>query len=159
MSQYSTNMYSELFQNLMSNLVVAKDFLQARLNPDLVPRIDWDTLKINKRSFVREQFRHAHSDIVYECKLDDELIYVYCLFNHQDPPVPFLPFRMLQYKMDLMEYHVKQGNKYLPIVISLHIHVSQERSSISYPYTVEESDDSDSAKVHIKLLDPPDLLN
>ena len=111
MSQKLENPQINLFRNVMSNPAIAQDFLRMRLHPDLLPRIDLDTLEFKKESYVKEQFRHVHSDVVFQCKLDNELIYIYFLIDSQTPPTTLMPFRMLQYKAALMEDHINQGNK------------------------------------------------
>lgn len=119
----SKNIHGDFFRSVMSYPEVARDFLRNRLSSDLVQYIDWNTLKLIKKSFVKEQFKHVHSDVVYQCQLDlnnkKSTIYLYLIFDSQDSPDILTPFYVLQYRMDLMEDHINQGNKYMPLVISI----------------------------------------
>lgn len=118
MPQNSKNPHGDFFRSSMSHPEVARDFIKAHIPAELAQSIQWDTLKFIKKSFIREKFQHVHSDVVYQCKLDNKPIYLYCLLDSHSSPDFLMPFRLLQYKLDLMEYHINQGDKYLPIVIN-----------------------------------------
>ena len=66
----------------LSKLAVAKDLLKAHLSPELVRRIDWNTLWLTNKSYVTEQLSQLHSDVVYSCQVEGKKAYIYCLIEH-----------------------------------------------------------------------------
>ena len=118
----------------LSNLEVAKDLLKAHLAPELVRRIDWNTLRITNKSYVTEQLNQLHSDVVYSCQVGGKKAYIYTLIEHQSTADPMMPFRILQYNVLLMEEHLAQGHKQLPIVINLCLYSGQQSP---YPYSID----------------------
>ncbi len=118
----------------LSQLAVAKDLLKAHLAPELVRRINWNTLRLSNKSYVTEQLKQLHSDVVYSCQVDVKEAYIYCLIEHQSQADPLLPFRILQYNVLLIEEHLAQGHKQLPIVINLCLYSGKQSP---YPYSVD----------------------
>ena len=118
----------------LSKLAVAKDLLKAHLSPELVRRIDWNTLRITNKSYVTEQLNQLHSDVVYSCQVGGKKAYIYTLIEHQSTADPMMPFRILQYNVLLMEEHLAQGHKQLPIVINLCLYSGQQSP---YPYSID----------------------
>jgi len=71
---------------------------------------------------------------VYRCQIDGKEAYSYCIVEHQRTPDPLLPFRILQYKVALMEQHLAQGNKKLPSIMNLCLYAGKESP---YPYSTD----------------------
>ncbi len=117
-------------QKALSQLEVAKDLLKAHLSPAISQRIDWNTLHLSNKSYVTEQLKQLHSDVVYSCQVDGKAAYIYCFIEHQSKADPLLPFRMLQYNVLLLEEHLAQGHKQLPIVINLCLYSGQQTPSL-----------------------------
>ena len=111
--------HDSFFKKSLSSLAVAKDFLKAHLSPEIIQRIDWSTLRSTNKSYVKAHLAQLHSDVVYSCQVEGKQAYLYTLIEHQSTADPMLPFRMLQYNVSLMEEHLAQGHKQLPIVINL----------------------------------------
>jgi predicted transposase/invertase (TIGR01784 family) len=74
-----------------------------------------------------------HSDLIYHVQLDEKDAYLYLLLEHQSTPDTLLPFRRLQYNVALMETHLKQGNKTLPIIISMCVYHGKQSP---YPHSM-----------------------
>ncbi len=125
--------HDSFVKRCLSNIDVAKDLLKVYLKPDTVQKINWDTLRITNKSFVKPDLNQHHSDVVYKCKLvNDKDAYLYALIEHQSTPDPMMAFRLLQYNVSLMEQHLQQGHKQLPIIINLCIYAGDQSP---YPYS------------------------
>ncbi|XWN34668.1 MAG: Rpn family recombination-promoting nuclease/putative transposase [Roseivirga sp.] len=135
MSEISiNNPHDTFFRRSLSDLAVSKDFLKRSLRPDLVERIDWDSLQMSNQSFVKEALKELHSDLVYTCRIDGKEAYLYCLIEHQSTPDPLMPFRLLQYNVAIMEEHLSQGHQRLPLIANLCLYSGQQAP---YPYTTD----------------------
>jgi predicted transposase/invertase (TIGR01784 family) len=118
----------------LSNIQIARDILTSHIQPAIAKRINWDTLQITNKSFVNEELTQFHSDIVYRCELNSKEAYIYLLLEHQSTPDKLLPFRMLTYNVALMEQHLSQGHKQLPMIINLCLYAGIQSP---YPYPTD----------------------
>ena len=129
-----------LFKHSLSDISVAQDFLQAHLSPAITQRISWNTLNLINRSFTDEQLNDLHSDVVYTCQLDNKDTYIYLLIEQQTNPDPLLPFRFLQYNVEILKQHIKQRKEKkekklpLPVIINLCLYSGKKTP---YPYSVD----------------------
>jgi len=124
--------HDSFFKKSLGSLAVAKDFLKAHLSPEIIQRIEWTTLRPTNKSYVKAHLTQLHSDVVYSCQVEGKQAYLYTLIEHQSTADPMLPFRMLQYNVSLMEEHLAQGHKQLPIVINLCLYSGKKTP---YPYS------------------------
>ena len=128
------------FKHSLSDITVAQDFLKAHLSPSITQRISWDTLSLTNRSFTDEKLNNLHSDVLYTCQLDQKDAYIYLLIEQQTNPDPLLPFRFLQYNVELLKQHIKQRKKEkekklpLPVIINLCLYSGKKTP---YPYSVD----------------------
>ena len=126
--------HDTFFKKCLQDPHTAKDLLQAQVPPPIAQRIDWHTLQLTNKSYVKEHLKQLHSDLVYQCQLEDKQAYVYCVLEHQSTPDLMLPFRILQYNVALMEEHSNQGKKPLPLIVNLCLYAGQESP---YPHSVD----------------------
>ena len=115
-------------------MAVAKDLLKAHLLPAIVECIDWDTLQITNKSYVDAKLAQVHSDVVYSCQVNGKEAYIYTLVEQQSKPDPLLPFRIVQYDVSLMQDHLSQGNRLLPIIVNLCLYSGKQTP---YPHSVD----------------------
>ena len=144
--------HDAFFKRSLTNQAVAKDLLQAHLAPALCRRIDWDTLQLTNKSFVQKALQQFHSDVVYRCQVDNKEAYVYTLIEHQSTPEPLLPFRFLQYNVLLMEAHLAQGHKRLPLIANLCLYAGKQSP---YPYSLALHDCFEAPELAKRLLRRP----
>ncbi len=127
------------FKKSLSNLTVAKDFLQAHLSPAITQRIQWESLRLSNKSYTDEKLAQLHSDVVYACQIDKKSSYIYILIEQQTTPDPLLPFRFLQYNVALLAEHLAQNKKgkqrqRLPNILNLCLYTGKKTP---YPYSVD----------------------
>ena len=87
----------------LQEVAIARAFLQAHLPKDLQKRIHFDSMRLTNNEFVLPHLQQIHSDVVYECQIDEKASYVYFLIEHQSSPDELMAFRKLQYNIALME--------------------------------------------------------
>lgn len=118
--------HDELFKKVMSEPVAAREFLEHYLPASFKNKINLDSTKIEKESFVTDSLRKRLSDIVYSVSLKNDNIkdsttesansanhdkaYVYVLIEHQSSSDYWIAFRLWQYMLLLCERH-KDANK------------------------------------------------
>lgn len=117
MSSIIHHPHDKFFKKMMEDIRVAKDFFTKHLPPELLSRCDLNTLKIEKNSFVDRIFKDKESDVLYRIMIDGSVGYFYLLCEQQSEIDHFIAFRLLTYRMLIMEQHHKQyPESTLPIV-------------------------------------------
>ena len=103
--------HDELFKKVMSEPVAAREFLEHYLPVSFKNKIDLNSVKIEKESFVTEDLRKRLSDVVYSVSLkqnidgknstdsatdnvDNDKAYVYVLIEHQSSSDYWIAFRL-----------------------------------------------------------------
>ena len=74
------------------------------------------------------------SDVIYKCNIDNKQGYIYYEIEHQSTPDKWLPLRIASYNIQLMQQHINEGHKTLPIIINEIIYAGTESP---YPYTID----------------------
>ena len=126
------------FKHALSNIQVARDLLQAHLDPAMAKRLQWETLQLTNKSYTDEKLRQLHSDMVYRCQIEGKQSYLYLLIEHQSTPEPLLPFRFLKYNVALLTEHLAQRKKHdkklpLPVVVNYCLYSGKKTP---YPYSL-----------------------
>jgi predicted transposase/invertase (TIGR01784 family) len=81
----------------------ARGELASMLPPKVVALVDWDTLQVEKGSFVDAALRSRITDLLFSVKLAGRDARLYLLFEHQSTADPFMPFRVLVYETRIWE--------------------------------------------------------
>ncbi|ACP54023.1 Transposase and inactivated derivative (plasmid) [Rickettsia africae ESF-5] len=116
--------HDELFKKVMSEPVAAREFLEHYLPVTFKNKINLNSIKIEKESFVTEDLRKRLSDVVYSVSLKNDNIkdstteksvhndkaYVYVLIEHQSSSDYWIAFRLWQYMLLLCERHKDANN-------------------------------------------------
>jgi predicted transposase/invertase (TIGR01784 family) len=96
--------------------------LRAVLPAALCSRIDWSTLRAERGSFVDEDAREHHTDLLFSAELGDTRALLYLLFEHQSTPDRWMPLRMLSYITRIWTAVRESGKERLPVVIPVVLH-------------------------------------
>ena len=117
------NPHDKLFKQAFSRQEMAVDFFRNYLPADIHARIDWETLHLQPGTFTDEALRGSESDLLYTVKIDNHPTLLYCLFEHQSSPDPWMPLRLLRYIIGIWDQFRKQSKKatklppILPIIL------------------------------------------
>lgn len=137
-----THKHDKLARYLLTDIEIAKDFLQIHLPFDIKTKCDFNSLTIESGSFISEDLKSSQADVVYKINLfsvtsssEPNYAYIYTLVEHQSSPEWLMPFRILQYQISIIQKHLDKHpkkNKHLPLVIPI---VFYNGDSSPYPYS------------------------
>ncbi|MES2997889.1 MAG: Rpn family recombination-promoting nuclease/putative transposase [Pseudomonadota bacterium] len=137
--------HDKCFKRSLKEKKVAVDYLKSHLQPEVYKRINIKTLELTDKSFISPQFREIHSDIIYHCKIDDKEGYIFFLLEAESTANEnLMAFRKLQYTVGVMDQHIQQGYKKLPIVLPICIY---HGSQSPYPHSLDVYDLFDDARL------------
>lgn len=109
------------FRLIFRKKKLAEDLIRNYLPEKIVERIDFSSLETVNGSFVDENFRQQHSDMIYKARLRGRSIFFFLLFEHQSRPDRRMPFRMLCYMVNLWR-DFEAGHpqaRYLPVIFPI----------------------------------------
>lgn len=95
----------------------------------------FSTLKAQKDSFINDKLRLKVADLLFSVNFNGDPGYIYLLLEHTSKPDRFLPYRMLQYTLGIMDQHLKKledqkvRDKKLPLIVPLILYTGKK------PYT------------------------
>jgi len=119
--------HDKLFRLSLAEIAVAKEFFSTHLPADLLKKIDLDTLRLEKETFVDEAYKGTEADVVYSVKMGNSTTYLYLLSEHQTNVDQWLAFRLLVYTVRIMELHHKQHPQDpLPLVYATVVYTGDE---------------------------------
>ena len=117
-----------LFKSMMTETLVAKEFLEEYLPLEIKQMLDLTQIKIEPESFVEDDLTRQLSDIVYSVKMLDsaEQSFIYVLAEHQSQPCHYMALRLLKYTTLLLERHAKNQEK-LPLVFPIVFYTGKKK--------------------------------
>jgi hypothetical protein len=123
-----TTPHDALFKAAFGQVDVARSELDLVLPADVRRQLDLATLEVCPGSFVDEELRHAHADLLYTTRTaDGRDALVYVLFEHQSSFDARMPLRLLRYMVRIWErwlvYHPSSST--LPVVLPVVLHHGQ----------------------------------
>ena len=109
--------HDKLFKTTFSFKKPAIDFLKARLDERILKELLLNTLKLEKTSFMDENLKEFHSDVVYRVDTKDGTGYCCLLLEHQSTPDKKMVIRLIEYMARIWRHHAAthKDNK-LPII-------------------------------------------
>jgi hypothetical protein len=118
------NVHDALFKSTFSDTHHAEGALQSALPTALTGRIDWSTLELEPGSFVDEDLKDRHTDLLFSASLAGRRALLYLLYEHQSKPHPLMPFRLLAYLVRIWEGWLKKNPtaKRLPAIVPVVLH-------------------------------------
>ena len=142
-----TKKHDKLARCLLTDIEVAKEFLNIHLPAEFRAKCDFSSLIIEDCSFVKSDLKSTKADVVYKINLhpatqntEPEVAYIYTLVEHQSTADQLMPLRILVYQTNIIYRHLdlygKHGVK-LPLVVPI-VFYNGERSPYPYPCDVAE---------------------
>lgn len=120
-----TSPHDALFKAAFGRVDIARSEFELVLPPEVRGRLDLATLELSAGSFVDEELRHLHSDLLYTVRTKSQReALVYVLFEHQSSFDPRMPFRLLRYVVRVWERWLRDHpeTSSLPIVVPVLLH-------------------------------------
>ncbi|MCR1786501.1 Rpn family recombination-promoting nuclease/putative transposase [Nocardioides carbamazepini] len=121
--------HDSLFRLVFDNAVNAASELRSLLAPAVLDRMDLDGLERVPGSFVDDDLRQRHADVLFRVPLDGREAYLYVLVEHQSAPDRLMALRMAAYQVRIWERHVKAhpGSGLLPLIVPVVVHSGRRR--------------------------------
>ena len=86
------HIHDKCFCKAMTDMRVARDFLEENLPENIQSLADLNTLKVSQDNYVDEAFEAFSSDVLYEVMLKDKHpAYFYLLLEHQSSVDVLMP--------------------------------------------------------------------
>ena len=127
-----TNPHDKLFKDTLSGIDNAQAFFSNSIPPAILEKVNLDTIKICKDSFIDSTLKDFYSDMLYTVQIAGELGYIYILLEHKSYRDPLIHLQLLEYKPQIWRLylkHIKQQvkskivkpntNTDLPVIISI----------------------------------------
>ena len=89
--------HDALFKYVFQQPEHAEGELRHVLPRAVTERIDWNTLQLEEGSFVDDELRERHADLLYSVQLAGQPALVYVLLEHKSESDPRTPLQMLVY--------------------------------------------------------------
>jgi predicted transposase/invertase (TIGR01784 family) len=123
----TTSVHDALFKKTFSQVEHAAGELRTILPPGLTARIDFATLTLCPGSFVADDFRQRHTDLLFSAEIAGKKTLLYVLFEHQSTVDPLMLFRLLAYMVRIWEAHLRTqpDATRLPAIIPVVLHHSR----------------------------------
>jgi predicted transposase/invertase (TIGR01784 family) len=132
-----TNPHDKLFRETWSDKEVAVDFLRNYLPEEVLLLVDLNFLEISKDSFVENDLKAYHSDLLYKIMLDGKEGYVYLLFEHKSYPDRLIHLQLLEYMLRIWRLHLRQEKGYhLPVIIPMVLYHGQKKWQYGTKFSV-----------------------
>ncbi len=119
-----TSPHDALFKAIFSDPDAAEGELRAILPLAIAARIDFSTLHLEPGSFVDEELRSRHSDLLFSATVAGREARLYLLFEHRSTPDPWLAFRLLIYEVRIWEAALASdpSRQKLPAIVPVVVH-------------------------------------
>ncbi|EEN2983518.1 Rpn family recombination-promoting nuclease/putative transposase [Salmonella enterica] len=145
--------HDPLFKLFLREPETAKDFLAAHLPQDIRSLVNLDSLRLESGSYVDEQLKEQHSDILYSVRMaQGEQCLLYCVVEHQSTEDEMMAWRMTKYTIRAMSDHLNKGHKKLPVVVPLLFYHGDVRP---YPYSMDWLDCFEQPELARQVLSKP----
>jgi predicted transposase YdaD len=117
------NPHDKFFKETFRNLTVTKEFVTHYLPEHIVDIINIETLEPQKDSFIDADLKEVFSDLLFKVNMNQQVGYLYLLFEHKSFQSPMVAVQLLQYMCNIWKTaaHQNKSTK-LPAIIPLVIY-------------------------------------
>ena len=131
-----SNPHDRFFRAAMKNHALAEEFFKANLPQKILEALVLESLSLLETSFIEENLKEERSDVLFECKIQEEIAVLYILIEHQSTPTKDLPFRLFKYIFGVMDNYTKEKKvtDHLPLVYPI---VFYNGEASPYPYSID----------------------
>lgn len=116
MSTQITNIHDAFFKQVLGEPELAEQFLREHLPPEVVELLGPEAPEALPASFVDEELRQHHSDLLFRMRLKSGGdAFVYLLFEHKSSPDEGARLQLLRYIVRLLTTWYEQNGRQLPL--------------------------------------------
>ena len=138
MERATNSPHDAVFKHLLSHRATARDFLDIHLPAPLRALCNLNTLRLESGSFIDDELRASHSDILYSLQTQAGEGYIYLLIEHQSSADRHMAFRLMRYAIAAMQRHLDAGHKTLPLVVPM---LFYHGATSPYPFSLNWLDE------------------
>lgn len=111
------NPHDTFVKRIFSDPETARGLVASKLRGEIVAILDMDSLVLAEGSFVDEELRESHSDLLYSVSFrDGRTGLIYILLEHKSAPDPMTPFQLLRYMVRIWESQQRDKIALSPII-------------------------------------------
>ncbi len=99
------------YKLLFSHPRMVEDLIKSFVKEDFVDKIDYNTLKPVKTSFVSSTFKGRETDVIWSVNIEGRQTYIYILIDFQTTVDKFMSLRLMSYIGLFYEYLLKKRKK------------------------------------------------
>lgn len=127
------NPHDRLFRASLAQVRIAREFFARHLPTKFQAILDLNTLKIEKDTFIEDNFKASEADLLYSVTLHDQSrAYLYLLCEHASNVDKNIAFRILVYVINIMkQHHAQHPNEPLPLVVPLVLYTGKETWTVA----------------------------
>lgn len=124
--------HNNFFAAFFDEKDVVESFLKEYVPAEITKVLDFNTLQIDKESFVDRKLSRHFSDILYHIRYKQNPAYVYFLFEHKSrekkKKKKLTPFQLLKYMVNIWDRHLKRHKEVenLPPIIPMVIYHGEQ---------------------------------
>jgi predicted transposase/invertase (TIGR01784 family) len=120
MSKQFANIHDAFFKQVLSDPNLAGTFLSEHLPPDVANLLDPASPEPVPGSFVDEELRQHHSDLLFRVRLKGGRdAFAYVLMEHKSSPDPGARLQLLRYVVRMLVHWYDQNKQQLPLPLVL----------------------------------------
>ena len=127
LDRLASHPHDAFIKDVLSNPVLAAALFKEHFPPAVTSLMDWSSLRLEPGSFVKQSLHQAHSDLLFSIQMEGSPCFLYMLFEHQTTVDEMMPFRLLNYIIEIMRSHVEIHGLPLPPVLPMVFHQGPER--------------------------------
>ena len=110
------NPHNNFFVQFLSDKNAVIEFIKFAFPENLIRKINLDTVKLTKDSFIDEKLRSSYSDLLFECEISGKKGYIYILFEHKSHPEKYTQLQVLGYFLEIWRKDITNGKEMRPII-------------------------------------------
>lgn len=133
MDEVIQNPHDKLFKLVFTDKKNLQDFLTNNLPVEINNLIDYETLNIEKDSFIEPKFNETRSDLLITVNLNDKMeiekkksVNIYFLFEHKSYEDPAILLQLLGYMVNIWNRDYKNNGMLKPIIPIIYYHGEKE---------------------------------
>ncbi len=162
MKQLPGSFHDKLFRASMSLPEVYLPFLKRQLPEELAGHIDYDSVQVERASFIDDKLRLSVCDTVFSMNIAKKEGYICCIHEHQSRAEKLMPLRELRYKLNVLEHFAKQNQKKdkpLPLVYLAVVYHNKEQKPYRYSTDITDLIDAPRALIDRYWYKPFQLID
>jgi predicted transposase/invertase (TIGR01784 family) len=135
-----SNPHDLLVKSTLSNPQYLQEFAKAHFPPEALEKIDHNSLNLTNKSYVSDNMKEFHNDLVFSFSMQGEPGYAYCILEHMSIPDYLMTLRLIKYLTNLIEDHLDGKDEKTPWPIIIPICLYHNPDEKPYPFSTKTYD-------------------